>query len=345
MMPVDTLKHSLRIHRNINRRVLHNIARLWQLGQQAKTHQELLDGLHPWGDHPSLKFNNVLPVMLMFAAGTCALATFIFIQQGIFAGLCLLTACALGFAAYVYHEPQTPLQEVVSFLRQQVLEKKYQLRFQELPTHFPDTMQPFFLLARLKNLFPVFEQGTVSNMLPVYASTCWQDQHGQSWPVMLFQYDFIHEVSLPGQSPAQGNLKRTQKSLWGIFIFEQPAPLGLAVTTTHKEFDWPYQELWQTSDIQINQKLRIYGHDALQLAKIMTPAMALRLNDFFTARSGDLLWHSEQNILCFLTEQNLFKMDANRQNITDISKLRGHLRTFRLSHYEQLEQDLKQLLQ
>ncbi len=343
-MPVETVKYTLRIHRKINRQVLDNIARLWQVGQQAKTYQDILDGLHPWGDHPGLKFNNVLPFILLVIASGFTLFGIFFIQHSLIAGLSFLTAFALGLFAYLCYESDQPLTEVIQFLEQQILEKKYQLNFQELPPHFPDSTQPFFFIARLKNLFPVFQQGSVSNMLPVYASTTWKDQQGRERPIMLFQYDFINEIKIAGQDTQQVAVQRTQKTLWGIFVFEAPA-LGLAVTTSNKKFGPPYSSAWYSSDLQINQKLRIYGLEPLELAKTMTPAMTLRLDQFFTQHSGELLFHHEHHIMCFLNRQNLFKIHTKAQNREDISSLRGHLRTLRLGAYEKLLNNLEQLLQ
>ena len=60
-MPIENLKERFHIRRKINAQVLHNIARLWHLGSQAREQQDLLDGLHPWGESHRLKFDNSLP--------------------------------------------------------------------------------------------------------------------------------------------------------------------------------------------------------------------------------------------------------------------------------------------
>lgn len=50
----------------------HNVARLWTIGQQAKSDQDILDALHPWNDNKELYFYNNLP-RLLFISGvlTC----------------------------------------------------------------------------------------------------------------------------------------------------------------------------------------------------------------------------------------------------------------------------------
>lgn len=157
-MPVETVKYTLRIHRKINRQVLDNIARLWQVGQQAKTYQDILDGLHPWGDHPGLKFNNVLPFILLVIASGFTLFGIFFIQHGLIAGLSFLTAFALGLFAYLCYESDQPLTEVIQFLEQQILEKNINSTFRNYPLIFQILRSLFSLSPGLKTCFLYFSR-------------------------------------------------------------------------------------------------------------------------------------------------------------------------------------------
>ena len=65
---------------------------------------------------------------------------------------------------------------------------------------------------------------------------------------------------------------------------------------------------------------------------------------FFEQRQGDLLFHPENKMLCYLGPHDLFQVSSKQQNISDISTLRGHLRTFKLKQLENLQHDLLQFL-
>ena len=82
----------------------------------------------------------------------------------------------------------------------------------------------------------------------------------------------------------------------------------------------------------------------MQMAKFLSPAFVLRTADFFRSREGDLLFHPEKNIWCYISPQNLFEISSKAKKINDISTLRGHLRTFKLPYLERLESDLTQFL-
>ncbi len=337
-MPIETVQRSIHLRRKTNQRVFQNIARLGELSKLSQSHQELLDGLHPWGADHRLRFENMLPILLGIIAVLCLLSVWI-LPAGIPSHLAFWLAAGFSLYSYLTYEQDDPIQDVIRALEQQVIAQKYHWQFYQPPAHINIPVQPTLFTAYLKNLFPLFQQGSVANEIPVYASTLWTDEQGQQYPVLLFQYHFVDEIRLRGKNGEETKVKEVHKDLWGVFIFQVPAQ-GLAVTTSRKTFEFPYLHDWHTSDIQINQRLRIYGADPLQLAKTLTPAMVLRLDQLFATRCGDLLLHPEQDVLCFLGEQDLFKIATKAQNIDDISKLRGHLRTFRLAEYENLQRDL-----
>lgn len=341
-MPIETIQERFHIRRKINAHVRRNLARLWDLGSRAQSHQDILDGLHPWGESHRLKFDNHLP--FLFAA--LALLTFmigLMIQSHLsffWSFLLCLMYVGLYFATY---ESKRPLQEVIVFLEQQVMTLKYQLHFKQLPKHFPIHAQSLLILSQLKQSFPLFNLGNVSNQITEYASTVWQNQEHRH-QVLVFKYHYVNEAPIHNQQKDPIKLKQIEEYRWGVFVFQVPA-LGIAVTNKRRAFEEPFTERWHSSDIYINQQLRIFGQFEQQLAHNMTPAFSLKLSDFFNEHQGDLIYHHEKEILCFLGKKNLFEAQQHKTAIEEVSHLRGHLRTLRLAHYEKLKTDLIQLLQ
>lgn len=247
------------------------------------------------------------------------------------------------FWAYISYEESKPIDDVIEYLEQQSIAKKYNLAFQQQPQHISVPLQPVLFIAHLKRLFPVFNQGSIANDFPYYASTQWTDDAGKQHQVMVFQYHYVNEIRIRNKDGNEVQVKEVHKDLWGIFVFDVELP-GLAVTTSNREFDDPYSFPWHTSDIQINQKLNIFGSDEMQMAKLLTPAFVLRLDEFFAQRQGDLIFHPDSHILCFLGPADLFHISSRAKKIHDISALRGHLRTFKLPYLESLQRDLTQFL-
>ena len=341
-MPMDTVRHSIHIRRKKNQVVFHNIARLWDVGRQAHSHQDILDSLHPWNAPTTLKFENALPCLLAIAGGLFMLA--ILIQpSSIWAQASLFCGALMLFWAYICYEDDDPIEEVIDYLEQQTIAQKYQLAYHRQPQHISIPLNPVLFIAHLKRLFPLFEQGSQSNEFPLYASTVWTDEQGQAHQVLVFQYHFVNEMHMKDKDGNQVNVQEVHRDLWGVFVFDIEMP-GLAITTASKSFGYPYSFAWHTSDIQTNQRLKFYGCDQMQMAKTLTPARILRISDFFEHRAGDLMFHPESNVLCYLGPHDLFKISSKAQNIQDISSLRGHLRTFKLPYLEQLKSDLLQLL-
>ena len=253
--------------------------------------------------------------------------------------LALISGLLMIFWAYISYEDKQPIDDVIEFLEQQSINKKYQLALHQQPQHISVPLQPVLFIAHLKRLFPVFNQGTISNDLPYYASTIWEDEDGQQHQVMVFQYHYVNEMLVRDKNGDDVRVKEIHKDLWGVFVFDVETQ-GLAITTANKDFYYPYRFPWHTSDIQTNQKLNIFGSDEMQTAKLLSPAFVLRLADFFAQRQGDLMFHPSSHTLCFLGPANLFKISTQAKNIQDISALRGHLRTFKLPYLESLQRDL-----
>lgn len=341
-MPIDAVKHSIHIRRQKNEVVFQNIARLWHLGREAKSHQALLDGLHPWNAPIQLSFDNKLPLFLALF-GTVQILTIIISPHNIW----FQCNATLGFFillwAYLTYETKQPLQDVIEYLEETALSHKYKLKFQQQPEHISIPLNSLQFIGHLKRLFPLFERGSLSNDISRYASTVWEDEDGKQHQVMVFQYHYVDELQTYDKNGDRVTVKEIHKDLWGVFVFDV-AIQGLAISTSNKKFYYPYDYDWHSSDIQTNQKLKFYGSDPLQMAKIMSPGFVLRLADFFAHRQGDLLFHPEKQLLCYLGPHDLFKVSSRQKQINDISTLRGHLRTFKLIELEKLQQQLLQFL-
>ena len=340
-MPIDTVQEALHIRRKKNAQVFRNIARLWEIGQKSHNDQELLDALHPWREDHGLRFFNVLPYLLAITSMSTLIFGY-FLHPHIQFIWSFLGAFLTGFLAYLLYEPKEPLTQVINYLEQRMTVLRYGLQFQQLPAYLPNQAQPLLVISRLKQFFPLFNRGTESNEITQYASTTWHDGITEH-QVLLFQYHYISEMPIFQENNEKKIVKEIHKDLWGAFIFQMPA-LGVAVSNQRSRFFAPYTSSWQSSDILINQKLKIFGLDQHQLAKEVGPSMTLKLHDFFEHFSGDLIYHHEEQILCYLGEQNLFQTASKRSEIHDISALRGHLRTMTMPQYQKFQQLMLNLI-
>ncbi|MCE1270292.1 MAG: hypothetical protein LWW88_01765 [Acinetobacter sp.] len=341
-MPIDTVEQALHIRRKKNAQIFRNIARLWDIGQKSHSDQDLLDALHPWRDDHSLCFFNVLPFILGIVS-VCTLVFGYFFHPHIQYIFSLLAAFLTGFLAYLLYEPKEPLTQVITYLEQRMTVLRYGLQFQQLPAYLPIQAQPLLVISRLKQFFPLFNRGTESNEITQYASTTWHDGTTEH-QVLLFQYHYVNELPIfQEENSNQKIAKEIHKDLWGAFIFQMPAS-GIAVSNKRSRFFEPYTSSWQSSDILINQELNIFGVDQHQLAKEISPSLTLKLHDFFQHFTGDLIYHHEEQILCYLGEQNLFQTASKRSEIHDISALRGHLRTMTMPQYQKFQQLMLNLI-
>ena len=342
-MPIDTVEQALHIRRKKNAQVFRNIARLWEVGQKSHSDQDLLDALHPWRDDHSLRFFNVLPYLLAIVS-VCTLVFGYFLHPHVQYIFSLFAAFLTGFLAYLLYEPEEPLTQVITYLEQRMTVLRYGLQFQQLPAYLPIQAQPLLVISKLKQFFPLFNRGTESNEITQYASTTWHDGTTEH-QVLLFQYHYVNELPIfQEENSNQKIAKEIHKDLWGAFIFQIPIS-GIAVSNKRSRFFEPYTSSWQSSDILINQELNIFGLDQHQLAKEISPSLTLKLHDFFQHFTGDLIYHHQEQILCYVGEQNLFQTASKRSDIDDISALRGHLRTMTMPQYHKFQQLMLNLIQ
>lgn len=333
-MPIQIAERFLHIRRKKNQQVMRNIARLWQIEKEVHSEQELLDRLHPWGEVRDLKFYNGLSFVLGIS-GCLWLVFGWFLRQYVPFPLCLVVGSFLIFIGYICYEPDYPITGVVKFLEQRMMQLRYGLKFGGAPSHLPAHTQSIYLLSHLKSLFPLFNQGSKSNQIHRYAVTDWQLED-KIIPILLFEYTYVTELTTSDDDGDQVVLKSFEKKLWGAFIFDVPT-FGLAISNQHTTFSEPYTERWYSSDIVMNEQLQIYGIDAFNTAKQLSPSLTLKLDDFFKQFKGNLIFHADERIACYLGEQNLFTVQSKKTEIQEISHLRGHLRTLGMLNYEKFK--------
>ena len=340
-MPLDTVKHILHLRSKKNQQVMQNIARLREIGQYAQSAQDILDGLHPWGKNKELYFHNIIPRML-FVIGIIIGLFGIIIHPYFPYIFSLLVAFLCCFVAYLMYEQNDPIEEVIDYLEQRMMFLKYQLHFNKSPQHLSSTSNSLFILSKLKQNFPLFTQGNILNEFLSFASTTWHEQD-KLYQVMLFHYHFVDELAIQALNDQKQTLREVEEDRWGAFIFEMPN-LGIAASNVHHQLSAPYHTTWKSTDILINQKINFFGLNQHQLARTLSPSLTLKISDFFQDHVGDLIYHSEENILCYCGQQNLFRVTKPQQRIRDISTLRGHLRRLSLPEYERFKQRMLNLI-
>lgn len=343
-MPIKTLQRLIHLRTQKNQQILQNVARLWELGRHAQTEQEILDGLHPWGKPNGLKFYNTLPKVLVIW-GMCSILLGWFLHPYLPYVLSALSGAGCCFLAFLIYESHDPIEEVIEYLEQRIMLLKFDLHFQSMPSIFAKTSNSTLMLSQLKQLFPLFTQGSVSNEIGLYASTTWVDETGVSHPVMLFQYRYVSDFKVPSPDGKLQKIKEIHRDLWGAFIFQTPA-LAFAASDKRKTFFYPYDFKWHSSDILLNQKINLFGESQQQLARNLSPSMTLKLADFFEEHSGDLVSHVRENITFFIGEKNLLqgRNQKHPDDIANISELRGYLRTLSLPAYQQFQQSMLKFL-
>lgn len=337
-MPIDAVQKLIHLRTEKNKLVMYNIDRLWEISRNATTAQDILDGLHPWGKDSDLKFHNTLCyVFIVFGAFSLALGWLITDYIPFF--FSILCSLLWFFIAYLSYESNDPIQEVIQALELKIKLLKFDLAFQKLPDFLSNTLNSALVIAKLKQAFPLFNQGTESNDIVNFASTIWTDEDSTQHPILLFKYHYVSEFSILDSKGKRQKIKKFHKDLWGVFVFQTEA-LGIAASNRRENFVYPYTQYWQSSDIELNQKLSIFGHNQQQLAKVISPSMTLKLSDFFQNNKGDLIIHFQENILCYMGEQNLFHTTSknNPADIQNISELRGYLRTLDMPNYQQFKQ-------
>ncbi len=346
-MPIQRVNTWLHIRRQSNAMVWRNIERLNDIASRDYPHHDLLAQLYPWGNNPSLKFNNGLSLLIFIAASFSLLSLVLFPVLHVPTIIGITITMGLGFLAYLLYESPSAVRDAVMRLEEDVIRSLYQIQQGKLPEQQVLPLRASMLMSQMQIIFPLFQQGDLSNAIHAYAAATWQGRSGKNHPVLLFQYHYVNQVETQDKNGKHLKIKEKHFDRWGVLVFEGRLQ-GLAISSLGRfqspDFGHAYAEKWQTSDIDTNQKINIFCSNPMQAAKALDPVTVLGLNQLFEKHRGVLMCHPNQAVMCFLGEQNLLEHANNRPKIQDISQLRGHLRTFRLYPYEQLQQAMLKLL-
>lgn len=338
-MPLDHLHQRWHFHQRMNKKVWTNLERLKDIAARSQSKQDILDGLHPWRLAINLRFNNTFAILQFVSGILLILIAFLLYASS---GGWLVFSCILGLAictyAYLSIEKQSHIDHVIQLLSDQVYQHQYQVKFLNFPTlqHSAGVMNPAYLLARVRQGFNCLNEGNAGNNIDFYASTTWHVQ-GHDFPVLLFHYECIDEIII---RDVKGNeiKKKTISHRYGACVFDMPN-LGLMVSTQKERYTrYPIQ--WSTSDIQFNQKFNVAGQQELELARNLTPTRILAIANHLEHMHGTLMFHDQMNAFCYVSRQNIFQTQLPKKPITDVSMLRGYLRTLRAPHYEKMVESL-----
>lgn len=294
-MPIQTVTTWLHVTTKKNKQVMRNVARLWEIGEKAQSTQDILDGLHPWGDCKALYFHNFIAYLLFIL--TVFILIFGWIIHAYFPfSLTVLGSMLCLFLAYLIYESRDPIDEVIHFLEQRMIMLRYDLQFNRVPSFLPQHSHAILVMSQLKQSFPLFSKGNASNEITQYIATTWEFEN-KKYPILLFHYYYINELPISQFNKNRNKMQGIRKDQWGAFVFGTPR-LGFAASNQRHSFFEPYTQKWSTSDILVNQNLSIFGHDQQQLARQISPMMTLKLSDFFQQYSGDVIFHFQEDILC-----------------------------------------------
>ena len=341
-MPIEHLQQRWHFHRRMNKRVWNNINRLRMIALSSTSKQHILDAMHPWRVSISLKYNNTLSYLLLGVGILLMILPTIYLYQS---GITLLIFWLMGIAAMVYGylsiDQQREVDDVIKLLSDAVYQFQYDVRLNEFPVIAQNTsMNPTYMLMKIKQGFPGFNQGNASNEFRTFAATTWQID-GHDYPILLIHYVAIDEVAM---RDAKGNeyRKQIETHRYGACVFHMPA---LALVVSRDKVDYErYPIRWSSSDIQVNQHYHIYGQQEFELAKNLTPSRILALANHLNHMKGSLIFHEEMQVCCYLSTPSIFLCKPPNKAISDVSQLRGYLRTLQAPHYEQMQQSLTAII-
>lgn len=343
-MPVQHFKQRWQFHQRINKKVWVNLERLKLIAKQQHSKQEILDALHPWRLDINLRFSNRFSILIIIVGISLILGAFIFYASSggwlILSWLIGLGLCGYGYFSF---EKQAEIDTVIQLLTNKVYQDQYQIKFHDFPQLVTTggVVNSSYMLARVRQAFDCLNEGNAGNQIEFFASTSWCIAD-HAYPVLLFHYKCIDE-SVIRDAKNQNIKKQVVSHRYGACVFDMPQ-LAFMVSTTQKTYP-RYPVKWSSSDIRFNQKFNIAGQQELELARHLSPKRILTLGDQLQHLKGSLMFHDEMNAFCYVSNQNIFASHPTKHPITDISMLRGYLRTLHAPHYETMKNSLMAIIQ
>lgn len=343
-MPINALFKTMHIRSKTNQNVMQNIDRLYSISNKSESAQELLDALHHWKANTDLYFHNAIPVIIgLFGIITLIISFFLSTYIPISFGIICSVLCI--FISYLLYEPHKAIDDVIHHLEMRMKLLRFDIHYNQVPKIIATPSSPINLLNRLQLHFPLFNLGNHSNEFEHYAASTWQCRNGHTYPVLLFKYHYSSEQFTPSGKIKTDNLKVSHFNLWGAFVFNIP-PHGFAMTNKRDSFFKPYNYNWKTSDIHLNKIIKIFGADQKEMAKKISPQLTLKLEPLFLNNEAELISHHTEHLVCYISKKNIFSVTSNRskQNIRNISDLRGYLRTIDMPNYTAFQTQLLDVL-
>ena len=341
-MPLDYFHGRWHFHQRMNKKVSNNLTRLRALIAKNPSKEEILDALHPWRTSIQLKYNNTF-VTLQFVLGVILFLIGLFWMLSLGGWAILFWLSGIGICTYAgfFFEKQSEIDEVIKQLQDLVFQDQYQIKFNHFPNIDQHMLNPTRILMQIKHGFDCLNEGNASNNIEFFASTTWQIDC-EDYPVLLFHYKFSNENAVKDQH--QNIIKKEVTShRYGAVVFNQQA---LAFMVSNKQSTYPrYPIKWSSSDIQFNRQFNIAGQQELELARNLTPHRILALAENLQHLQGTLMFHDQLNALCYVSTQHIFEPLKPKKPITDISMLRGYLRTLNAIHYERMQHSLTQIIE
>lgn len=341
-MPIEHIQQRWHFHQRMNKKVWININRLRMIALSSESKQDVLDAMHPWRLSLSLRYNNSMSYLLISVGVIILFASTIYLYQ---AGITLLILwlIALAIIAYGYLsiDKQSEVDAVIHLLQDLVFQSQYNIQLLEFPNIAQNTtINPTYMLMKIRQSFPCFNEGNSNNEFRTFAATTWHID-GHDYPILLLHYVATDEIVMRDQKGREYR-KQIETHRFGACVFHMP-PLALVVSSERESYE-RYPVRWRTSDIRLNQRLHIYGQQEFELAKNLNPQRVIALADSLAHMKGRLIFHEDMQAMCYISTQPIFECKKPRKEISDVSQLRGYLRTLQAPHYENMQKNLSTII-
>lgn len=155
-----------------------------------------------------LKFENVLPLLLA-AAGLLFMLLIFIDPSNIWMKLGLISGLLMIFWAYISYEDKQPIDDVIEFLEQQTINKKYQLALHQQPQHISVPLQPVLFIAHLKRLFPCLIKARfpmICPTMPVPSGKMKMVNNTKSWSFnIIMSMKFVSAIKMVMRSKSRNS--------------------------------------------------------------------------------------------------------------------------------------------
>lgn len=322
---VDQIKNTFLNQHINNQKTLNNIGAINQLLATQSDYQQFIETLKQWKDDPSLSIQNYT-FWLFLVFGILCLILMVAVHPYFF----VIAVLSIAFAFYK-RTSKRPLNDLIQYTQQKVLQQKYQIQFNA--ENFNHTIQsPYH--------FPLFSLGNHENIIRNEVYGQWQiDQ--QIYPYMLFNYHYVDEEETE-DSEGKKKTEYRHYDLWGIMLENFPIS-GISIATKQKRV-CRLGVKWSSGDIRFDEQYQLSGVNEMQLAKFFTPQHILTLEHVLGNFKGDVYVHPQSPSMCWLFKTDILKQYSDVESIQTVQDLAANLENLCMPNYEQLRDSLLELL-